>query len=74
MKSLQPFIVGRHDCIGWKFANAEMRLVLARLLWAFDLRLADPNDRWDWGRQNAYVLWVRDHTEGADRYARCLPC
>jgi cytochrome P450 len=33
----QPFSVGRHQCIGYKFAWAEMRLVLARLLWAFEL-------------------------------------
>ncbi|KAF3031141.1 hypothetical protein E8E12_000888 [Didymella heteroderae] len=57
IKSLQPFIVGRHDCIGRKFANAQMRLVLARLLWAFDMRLADPKAQWDWGKQNTYVLW-----------------
>jgi cytochrome P450 len=33
----QPFALGRHQCIGYKFAWAEMRLVLARLLWAFEL-------------------------------------
>ena len=73
MKSLQPFIVGRHDCIGRKFANAQMRLVLARLLWAFDVRLADSKDQWDWDKQNTYVLWVRDHAQDVRHYAPCLP-
>jgi cytochrome P450 len=41
-----------------KFAWAEMRVVLARLLWAFDLTLKDENDRWDWGTQNTYIFWV----------------
>jgi cytochrome P450 len=58
LDSVQPFLVGRHTCIGMKFAWAEMRVVLARLLWAFDLTLKDENDRWDWGTQNTYIFWV----------------
>lgn len=62
MESLRPFSAGRHNCIGMNLANAEMRLVLTRLLWAFDLRLTDPADQWDWGKaQNTYVLWVSRH-------------
>lgn len=41
-----------------KLANAELRLTLARLLFAFDISLADENDRYDWGEQNTYILWV----------------
>ncbi|KAL5372840.1 hypothetical protein PMIN06_012636 [Paraphaeosphaeria minitans] len=55
--SLQPFQTGRHVCIGMKLAYAELRVTLARLLFTFDMRLADENDRWDWGEQNTYILW-----------------
>jgi hypothetical protein len=41
----QPFSIGRHQCIGYKFAWAEMRLVLARLLWAFEpIPCLSPSD------------------------------
>lgn len=43
-----------------KLANAELRLVLARLLFTFDMRLAEESDRWDWGEQNTYIFWVSD--------------
>ncbi|RMZ67698.1 cytochrome P450 [Pyrenophora seminiperda CCB06] len=52
-----PFQLGRHQCIGQKTAMLEMRLVLARLLWTFDIRLKDEEDVWDWGEQATYILW-----------------
>lgn len=58
LESLKPFSTGRHNCIGKKIANAEMLLLLARLLWAFDPRLDDQNDQWDWGEQKTFVTWV----------------
>ncbi|PVH96689.1 cytochrome P450 [Periconia macrospinosa] len=35
--AIQPFSVGPRSCMGQPLAWAEMRLVLAKLLWAFDL-------------------------------------
>lgn len=58
MSSFQPFQMGRHVCLGMKHAYAEMRLTLARLVWAFDLKLESEADRWDWGVQGTYILWV----------------
>ncbi|CAA9962782.1 benzoate 4-monooxygenase cytochrome P450 [Pyrenophora teres f. maculata] len=52
-----PFQLGRHSCIGQKVAYMEMRLVLARLLWSFDVTLRDARDRWDWGDQFTHILW-----------------
>ncbi|KAI2476749.1 benzoate 4-monooxygenase cytochrome P450 [Pyrenophora tritici-repentis] len=52
-----PFQLGRHSCIGQKLAYQEMRLVLARLLWSFDIRLEDESDCWDWGEQETYFFW-----------------
>jgi cytochrome P450 len=58
MASFQPFLMGRHVCIGLKHAYAEMRVTLARLLWSFDVELEKEGDRWDWGLQKTYIFWV----------------
>jgi cytochrome P450 len=52
--------MGRHVCIGMNLAYAELRVTVARLLFAFDMRLADEKDRWDWGKQKTHILWVSD--------------
>lgn len=59
MSTYQPFGTGRHSCIGKVLAYAEMRLVLARLLFAFDVRLEDEGDRWDWGEQDTFIFWEK---------------
>ena len=41
-----------------KLAYAMMRVTVARFLFAFDIALADEKDRWDWGEQKTYILWV----------------
>lgn len=43
---LNPFSVGPRNCIGQHLANVEMRLILARVLWNFDLELSPGSDRW----------------------------
>ncbi|TVY51126.1 Averantin hydroxylase [Lachnellula cervina] len=43
---VQPFSVGRRDCIGRNLAYAEMRLVLAQLVWNFDMELAGESRGW----------------------------
>jgi cytochrome P450 len=59
LSAFQPFGLGRHSCIGIKLAYAEMRLVLARLLYVFDISLADEKDIWDWGEQETYIFWEK---------------
>ena len=44
LSASKPFAVGFHSCIGKSLARAEMRLVLTRLLWAFDFS-DDPAER-----------------------------
>ncbi|KAF2876693.1 cytochrome P450 [Massariosphaeria phaeospora] len=39
--AVQPFSVGPRSCIGRPLALAEARLILARLIWAFDVEAAD---------------------------------
>ena len=62
---VQPFSVGPRNCIGVNLAYAEIRLVLGRLLWNFDLQL--PVQRGSlqdevliFERQKTYALWERE--------------
>jgi cytochrome P450 len=59
MAGFKPFGVGRHQCIGMKLAWAEMRVVVARVLWQFDIKLAEERDVWDWGEQATYIFWEK---------------
>jgi len=44
--AFQPFSFGPRGCIGKNLAYAEMRLVLAKLLWHFDLELQPESEKW----------------------------
>ncbi|KAI1494340.1 cytochrome P450 [Biscogniauxia mediterranea] len=56
LDAVRPFSIGPYDCIGRNLAYAEMRLILARVLFNFDLRLAD--DSKDWLKdQKVYGVW-----------------
>ncbi|KJK61356.1 Cytochrome P450 [Aspergillus parasiticus SU-1] len=52
---LQPFSFGPRNCIGRNLANAEMRLILARVLYNFDLELDVRSE--NWSQQETYILW-----------------
>lgn len=54
----QPFSVGPRNCIGKNLAYAEMRLILARLLFDFDLELDERSRNWTEGMK-AFVLWEK---------------
>ncbi|RDL42506.1 Uncharacterized protein BP5553_02485 [Venustampulla echinocandica] len=41
-----PFSIGHSNCLGKNLAMAEMRIVIARILWAFDLH--EHGKRLDW--------------------------
>ncbi|KAL4779476.1 cytochrome P450 [Aspergillus varians] len=51
----QPFSFGPRNCLGKPFAYNEMRVILARILWNFDLELSSESDGWE--RQKVYTLW-----------------
>lgn len=55
---LQPFSVGPRNCIGQNLANVEMRLILTRVLFNFDLEL-DEGRTGDWLDQKAFALWEK---------------
>ncbi|KAJ3579139.1 hypothetical protein NPX13_g1417 [Xylaria arbuscula] len=52
----QPFSVGTRNCLGMNLAWHEMRLMLARLVFEFDIE-SDTGS--DWLDQNVYVIWDR---------------
>ncbi|KAK3358480.1 cytochrome P450 ClCP1 [Lasiosphaeria ovina] len=55
-EALQPFSYGPRNCIGRNLAYAEMRLILARVIFDFDMRLDDNSKLWI-ERQKTYGLW-----------------
>jgi cytochrome P450 len=64
----QPFSVGTRNCIGRNrnLAYAEMRLILAKVLYHFDLSLEEEQtgDWFDarvWGVWQKNPLWVKIH-------------
>ncbi|KAI1112667.1 cytochrome protein [Nemania sp. NC0429] len=53
----KPFSVGRRDCIGQNLAMHEMRSILAKVLWNFDLTLDESSQNWH--DQKILALWVK---------------
>ena len=47
--AFKPFSDGPRNCIGRNLAYHEMRLILAKVLWGFDLELAEGSGRGDDG-------------------------
>ena len=45
-KALQPFSLGPRNCIGMNLAYAEMRIILAKLVWNFDMELCEESQDW----------------------------
>jgi cytochrome P450 len=52
-----PFSTGPRDCIGKSLAMLEMRLLIAKLVWNFDLVAVDKP--YEWGSQKTYFLWEK---------------
>lgn len=56
-KCVRAFGLGPQSCIGEPLARAEMRLVLAKLLWTFDLERADgPHAEVVWENQKVFAV------------------
>ncbi|KAF3763603.1 cytochrome P450 [Cryphonectria parasitica EP155] len=55
-EAMQPFSYGPRNCIGRNLAYAEMRTIIARLVFAFDLKLAPEGENWLRG-QKVFNLW-----------------
>ncbi|KXL43990.1 hypothetical protein M433DRAFT_76371 [Acidomyces richmondensis BFW] len=53
--ALQPFSTGPRVCLGRNMAYHEIRLILSKLLWNFDLRLCAESSLWN--EQNVFIMW-----------------
>ncbi|PSN66429.1 cytochrome P450 [Corynespora cassiicola Philippines] len=55
-ESFKPFSIGTRGCLGNKVFLAEAKVLLARTLWNFDLKL-DPATPQTWMQQKAYLVF-----------------
>ncbi|EQB52820.1 cytochrome P450 [Colletotrichum gloeosporioides Cg-14] len=56
--ALQPFSFGPRNCIGKNLAYVEMRIILARVLYNFDLTIAEDSKKWQ-DEEEVYTLWLK---------------
>ncbi|KAF2712060.1 cytochrome P450 [Pleomassaria siparia CBS 279.74] len=54
---LQPFSHGTRDCVGKNMAYHEMRLIIAKVLFNFDLELCPESA--NWADQRIFTLWEK---------------
>ncbi|KAF4785653.1 hypothetical protein HER10_EVM0008443 [Colletotrichum scovillei] len=58
LEAHQPFGFGPRNCLGQNMAMHEMRLILATLLFSYDLELCEESR--DWKNQKAFALWIKN--------------
>ncbi|RYP92324.1 hypothetical protein DL770_001526 [Monosporascus sp. CRB-9-2] len=60
-EAFKPFFTGSRDCIGQNLALLEMRLILAHMVFNFDMsKTDDPNStNWVSKQKNAYIVWEK---------------
>ncbi|KAB8292426.1 hypothetical protein EYC80_008152 [Monilinia laxa] len=56
--AFQLFSLGPRNCIGRNLAYAEMRLILARIIWNFDLEMVDESKNWA-KNMKVFLLWEK---------------
>ncbi|PNY24989.1 Isotrichodermin C-15 hydroxylase [Tolypocladium capitatum] len=54
----KPFSHGPRDCIGKNLAYAEIRLIITRVLYRFDVELAFKQDDWH-EKQKTFLVWEK---------------
>jgi cytochrome P450 len=65
LKAFYPFSLGPHGCIGQSLAWLQLRLLLALLLFRFDLEVFDVKGEtqaqkpWNWNEQKIYWTWEK---------------
>lgn len=64
LNAVQTFSVGPRSCIGRPLAMAELRLILAKLVWKFDLHQVDSEaGRLEWTSQQTFSVVERQPFE-----------
>ncbi|KAI1818680.1 cytochrome P450 [Poronia punctata] len=54
----QPFSLGPRGCIGKNFAYLEMNLILAKMVWSYDMELKSKDLDWE-GSSHEHVMWSK---------------
>ncbi|KAJ5106184.1 hypothetical protein N7456_002859 [Penicillium angulare] len=55
--AFQPFHTGPRNCLGRNLAYSEMRLILALVVFSFDMQLAEESS--DWIKQRNFLMWEK---------------
>ncbi|OCK77527.1 cytochrome P450 [Lepidopterella palustris CBS 459.81] len=55
--AFQPFSYGPRNCLGKNMAYHEMRLILSKILFNFDLQLCEESEGWT--NQECWTLWEK---------------
>ncbi|KAK5144603.1 hypothetical protein LTR04_001512 [Oleoguttula sp. CCFEE 6159] len=55
---VQPFSFGARNCLGKNLAYAEMRLMLAKMIWHFDIELCKESANW-FEENRCFTLWEK---------------
>ena len=58
--AFQPFAVGPAGCIGQNLARMELRIILARFLWRFDISVPTGKKPLVWTDQKIWWSWNKD--------------
>ncbi|KAI5213461.1 hypothetical protein AUEXF2481DRAFT_701441 [Aureobasidium subglaciale EXF-2481] len=53
--AVQPFSVGPRNCLGKNLAYSEMRTIMSKILWNFDLELCTESSFWM--KQKVFFMW-----------------
>ena len=57
--AFQPFSAGPANCIGQNLARYELRVILSRLFWRYDLTVPEGKTMLDWPNQKIWWSWEK---------------
>ncbi|KAJ6025062.1 hypothetical protein N7540_005859 [Penicillium herquei] len=60
--AFNPFSLGAHNCPGQNLAWLELRIILARLLWRYDISIPPGVDLPQWEEQGIWWFWDKQAT------------
>lgn len=58
--AVKPFSVGPRICIGQALALTELRIILAKMIWNFDMGLCEESRGWFGDHLKVYIGFVKD--------------